>query len=166
MSKIFDNSVEWNNETKHITGLPRPFSIISKEFREKARDRFFIARKVPVPWQTIPKFHLEPMLFLGVVVEHEKLIYAENNICPYCGIKFDKNDQCIRWNIPVDLEDRKAALIRSDRYPFHFECMDQARKFCPHMKKTKDSEFEIGTQKELIKHTLDEVETRYSGWDV
>ena len=39
--------------------------------------------------------------------------------------------------------------VFSDIHPFHLECMKQGRIFCPHMKETKDEEFEVGTFKEL-----------------
>jgi hypothetical protein len=49
------------------------------------------------------------------------------------------------------------SLVKSDSHPFHFECMKQARMFCPHMKKTKDSEFETGKYSELREKCMQEL---------
>jgi hypothetical protein len=93
---------------------------------------------------------------LNVNKTNESLIFIENR-CAYCGASFIGDESCIRWKIPSDMKKETNSLVKSDSHPFHFECMKQARIFCPHMKKTKDSEFETGKYYELRNNCINEL---------
>lgn len=156
MNKYFHNSVKWSQENKNQLGLPRPFALISKEFKDKAIDKYHIPKRVPIPWQSIPIFDPKTKTALNVNKANESIIFIENR-CAYCGVSFVVDELCIRWKIPLDMKKQTNALVKSDSNPFHFECMKQARIFCPHMKKTKESEFETGTFIKLKENCLNEL---------
>ena len=156
MSKYFNGAVEWNEQNKNIRGLPRPFGKVSREFKNKVIDRYHIPKIIPVPWQSIPIFDIETLVPLNVNKTNESLIFIENR-CAYCGASFIGDESCIRWKIPSDMKKETNSLVKSDSHPFHFECMKQARMFCPHMKKTKDSEFETGKYSELREKCMQEL---------
>lgn len=142
MSKYFDNSEEWSEEKIFNVGLPRPFAKVPKIFlNTPSIKKMRLAKKFPVPWQSFPKFHGNT---LGIVFENEDRIYIDS-LCPYCGIRFNNEEICIRWTATDSIPSREGPRIFSDSYPFHIECMKQARIFCPHMRETKDEEFEIGS---------------------
>ena len=156
MSRYFDGASEWTEKDKDTSGLPRPFKRISKAYKEKVIDKFTIARIVPIPWQSIPVFSEETGQPLSVNRENEKNLFLQNK-CPYCGIEFSDKEKCIRWMIPSKVKRETNALVNSDSFAFHFECMRQARIFCPHMKKTENSEFETGIFVDLRKKCMDEL---------
>ena len=156
MNKYFNNSNKWSQENKNQLGLPRPFAIISKEFKQKVIDRYHIPTRVPIPWQSIPIFNTETLTALNVNKANESIIFIENR-CAYCGVSFVSDELCIRWKIPLDMKKETNSLVKSDSHPFHFECMKQARIFCPHMKKTKDFEFETGKYYELRENYINEL---------
>lgn len=104
---------------------------------------------MPVPWQSVPVF-TEEGAFFNVIEDNEKKIY-QNNLCPYCGIKINDNEKSVRWVLESNDANTIGPRIFSDNMPFHINCMKQARIYCPHMKKTIDSEFEYGKYKNLKK---------------
>jgi hypothetical protein len=140
MKNIFLKPVFWNEKNKDKEGLPRPIAITTYNYSEYRR--LGLAKKVPIPWQSKPAFKEKMLLSLNI--ENENKIY-KNEVCPYCGIKFQNNDNTIRW-ITSDFKKvtEIGPVVFSDFYPFHIECMKQARTFCPFMKKLKDIDFEKG----------------------
>lgn len=140
MSKIFDNSVPWNENTKNILGLPRPFFMVGRYWR-KRKNKIYLTKKIPIPWQSFAVFNESQML--GLDEKNEQLVY-KNNLCPYCGIKIEKNEYVIRWTNKKFTDSSVGGKVLSDIHPFHIECMRQARIFCPFMRMTTDEEFEFG----------------------
>ena len=51
---------------------------------------------------------------------------------------------------------KKGPNVFSDNYPFHIECMKQARIFCPRMRQTENSEFEYGRYQDLKENFLND----------
>lgn len=149
---IFTNSQKWSEYKKDITGLPRPFYIVNDLFLKKIS--FRLAKKIPIPWQSLPIFNEKTEIVFNVIEENEKLVIYEG-ICGYCGVKFNDYDSCSRWTIEIGIpgfDGKKTANVFSDNYPLHKECMRQARIFCPFMKLRNDTEFEFGTFLKLKKH--------------
>jgi hypothetical protein len=150
--KIFINSEKWSEYNKDTTGVPRPFYILSNFFLKNAP--FKIAKKIPVPWQSLPIFNDETLTVFNVIEKNESLVISDGR-CGYCGIKFKDFDSCSRWTIErgtPSIDGKKGPNVFSDNYPLHKECMRQARIFCPFMKLRNDTEFEFGTFLELKKH--------------
>jgi hypothetical protein len=150
--KIFTNSKKWSKSNNTLIGLPRPFYIVSDFFIKKVS--FRIAKKIPVPWQSLPIFNEDTLVVFNVIEENESLVVSDGR-CGYCGIKFDDYDSCSRWTIErgtPSLDGKRSPNVFSDNYPLHKECMRQARIFCPFMKLRNDTEFEFGTFLELKKH--------------
>jgi hypothetical protein len=142
MSKYFLKNLIWNENTKNTTGLPRPYTDVPKSFWRLKNKSFYLHKKIPIPWQSIPIFD-KKMTVLNVIQENEKKIYEEN-LCPYCGVVINSNEISIRWKEHKGIPNNLGPRVFSDLHPFHIECMEQARIFCPFMRKTKDSEFEYG----------------------
>jgi hypothetical protein len=142
-NKYFDGAHKWEEKDENTIGLPRPFAIpIRKD----------LAKKVPIPWQSLDRF--ESYGHLGLNLKNEDLVY-KNNLCSYCGIKIKKEEIVIRWiNAPVEITSRKGPKIFSDFHPLHLNCMEQARIFCPHMRKLQDSDFELGKFKKLKQNAI------------
>jgi hypothetical protein len=150
--KIFTNSKKWSKSNKTVVGLPRPFYIVNDFFLKKIS--FRLAKKIPVPWQSLPIFNNETLTVFNVIEENERLVVSDG-ICGYCGVKFNEYDSCSRWIIELgfpSLDGKTSRNVFSDNYPLHKECMRQARIFCPFMKLRKSEEFEFGTFLELKKH--------------
>lgn len=144
MKKIF--GLPWTQLTSTTTGLPRPYYDVPKARRLTPKG--MLAKRIPIPWQTIPLFH-NPNRQLGVLVEHESKTHTEY-LCGYCGIGFTENEVCVIWvTYPTNTAERKNRVY-SDHFPLHVECMSQARAFCPHMKLTEDSEYEFGLFSQLL----------------
>lgn len=150
MKKYFNNSFEWSkNGIDHI-GLPRPFFTISKDFAKLFN--FKMPKKVPVPWQSFPGVYAEQIKgFFSIILTNESQVY-NNNLCAYCGIKILNDENCIRWTNSQGKPSEEGPAVASDSHPFHFECMKQARIFCPHMKTQTDDTFEVGTFESLRKN--------------
>jgi hypothetical protein len=144
MKNIF--KVLWNEKTKEILGLPRPYIVTDPKFYQQ-KGLPYISKKIPIPWQSKPNMTVRP---IDLIIENEDLIY-KNKICPYCGIKFKEQEFVIRWMAIDAMPTEIGPRVFSDSYPFHIDCMKQARIFCPFMKDTKDSEFEHGVYNELCK---------------
>jgi hypothetical protein len=144
MKNIF--KVLWSETTKDFIGLPRPYVTTDPKFG-KLGDLIYLTKKIPIPWQSKPNMNDRP---IDLIPENEESVY-KNKLCPYCGIKFNDSQEAIRWQsndaIPTEIGPR----VFSDSYPFHIECMKQARTFCPHMRNTKDFEFENGVYSKLYK---------------
>ena len=135
---------------KNTTGLPRPWALTAG-----AKTNEQLAKKVPIPWQSVPNFKTLGVLGLNIV--NEKSVY-ENGLCPYCGIKLNDNETTQKWTPTlVELTTELNGKVFSDFYSFHLECMDQARMFCPFMKKLKDKNFKIGLHKDLKQEALSDV---------
>lgn len=136
MSKnIFDGAHQWKEEDVNTVGLPRPFAI---------PNRWNLAKKVPIPWQSKDKFKSTGKL--GLNESNESLVF-DNNLCPFCGIKIEDNEIVYRWitaPAEISMPDASTRIVYSDYFPFHEECMYQARTFCPRIRLLKDSDFEIG----------------------
>jgi hypothetical protein len=150
--KIFTNSEKWSKSNKDIIGIPRPFYIVSDFFLKNAP--FKIAKKIPVPWQSLPVFIEKKIVVFNVIEENEALVISDG-ICGYCGVKFNDTDNCSRWTIEKgtpSIDGKKGPNVFSDNYPLHRECMRQARIFCPFMKLRHEKEFEYGIFLELKKH--------------
>jgi hypothetical protein len=162
MRKYFKPGFFWNKETKDSVGLPRPAFKVPEKFRFFKNHRlplkndFFIHKLVPVPWQSKPIFNENKQAF-SVIEENEKLVYI-NKVCAYCAVKFLDNDKCTRW-VGADLlespNDRQGPRVFSDTYPFHIECMEQAKIFCPFMRFREDQEFEYGKFIDLEKKAIE-----------
>ena len=150
--KIFTNSKKWSESNKSITGLPRPFYLVDNFFLKKAS--FKLAKKIPVPWQSLPVFIEKSLTVFNVIEKNESLVVSDG-ICGYCGVKFNDYDNCYRWVIEKgtpSADGKRSPNVFSDNYPLHEECMKQARIFCPFMKSRNSIEFEFGTFLELKKH--------------
>jgi hypothetical protein len=150
--KIFTNSEKWSKSNKDKTGVPRPFYIVSDFFLKNAP--FKIAKKIPVPWQSLPVFIEKNLIVFNVIEENEALVISDG-VCGYCGIKFNDFDNCSRWTVEKGkptLDGKIGSNVFSDNYPLHKECMKQARIFCPFMKTRNEKEFEYGVFLELKKH--------------
>lgn len=142
--KIFDNSSKWSQSNKNATGLPRPFYVVDSSFLKKIS--FKLAKKIPVPWQSLPIFDEKTSTVFNVIEENEILVFS-NKICGYCGVKFNNNDNCSRWIVErgtPGFDGKTTPNVFSDNYPLHHECMRQARIFCPFMKLRGEEEFEYG----------------------
>ena len=127
---------EWSEDNEELSGLPRPYA----KFGNGLPNPFNFPPKTPIPWQSMPNL---AMGILGLNIENEKKVWKES-LCPYCGLGFEPEETSIRWTTidkPITLD---GSRVFSDLHPLHMECMRQARIFCPHMKTTKDTEFEIG----------------------
>jgi hypothetical protein len=143
--KIFTNSKKWSKSNSKIVGLPRPFYAINDFFLKVPS--FRLAKKIPVPWQSLPVFDKEKITVFNVIEENESLVISDGR-CGYCGIKFNAYDDCSRWTIEKgtpSLDGKTSSNVFSDNYPLHKECMRQARIFCPFMKLRNETEFEYGT---------------------
>lgn len=145
MFKYF-NEIAWSEQTKNNTGLPRPFYIIPS-FLHKKNKKFYLHKKVPIPFQSIAKFTESQLLNLNK--ENEEVV-VNNELCPYCGIKIDNEEQCIIWTTYNIGFSNNHSVVKSDVYPFHLECMKQGRIFCPFMRTKKSNEFKIGKFSDLI----------------
>lgn len=141
MSKIFNDSLQWNENTKNILGIPRPFFIVHKFWR-KRKNKIYLSQKIPIPWQSIAVFDSSGQM-LGLDKEKEQLVY-KNDLCPYCGIKIEQSEYVIRWTNENFTDYSDDGKVFSDIHPFHIECMKQTRIFCPFMRTTIDKEFELG----------------------
>jgi len=137
-NNIFNNAHQWKKKDVNTLGLPRPFA------KPNRKD---LAKKVPIPWQSEDCF--DSFNHLGLNVKNENKVYVYN-LCPYCGIEIKNTEIVIRWKtIDINQLSKKETLVYSDIHPFHIECMKESRIFCPHMKKLKDEDFEIGKYKDL-----------------
>ena len=147
-NKYFKNAIEWSEENTNIKGLPRPFAYTDPNGKNKKNvKKLKLAKIVPIPWQSKSNFINNGFLLINE--KNEKQIYS-NDLCPYCGLKINKKELSIRWKT-VNLKElvNKPTLVYSDIHPFHIECMQQGRIFCPFMKKLNDEDFEIETFEQL-----------------
>jgi hypothetical protein len=134
----FKNSWQWREEDVDTIGLPRPFAF---------PNRRGMAKKAPIPWQSEDRFASGG--HLGLNLKNEDKVFDED-LCPYCGIKINNEDVVIRWNTQdLVLFNRDSRWVYSDLHPFHIECMDEGRIFCPFMRKLKDKDFETGKYVDL-----------------
>jgi len=144
MNNIFKNAKQWTEEDKNFIGLPRPFVNMLKDLPLKMK-MFKLAKIIPIPWQSKAMMHEDDPVF-NIIYENEDRVIPEN-ICGYCGINISDDEYVVRWtdkNIIVINNRVQEPRASSDTMPMHLECMKQARKICPHMKKTKDNEYEYG----------------------
>jgi hypothetical protein len=145
--KYFDNAHRWQESDIDTVGLPRPFATPTRKG---------LAKKVPIPWQSEDRF--ESLGHLGLNLKNEDRVYLEN-LCPYCGIRINDKEIVTRWfTCELILVNRDHRWVYSDLHPFHIECMKEGRIFCPHMRKLKDEDFEIGTYEELKINAIRDVE--------
>ena len=159
MSKYFDDGLKWSEENKNIIGLPRPYSEPDESIYFHG-DRFFVHKKIPIPWQSMPAKDLDRPIDL--ILENEKRVMAEG-LCGYCGIKFLSEDNVVRWISFDKMATEIGPRVLSDSYPFHLECMKQARIFCPHMRETEDIEFEYGVYNKLLENFNNSLEKILKG---
>jgi len=142
-NKYFDGTHLWQENDVNTIGLPRPFATPTRKD---------LAKKVPIPWQSEDRF--ESLNLLGLNLKNEDIVY-EKNLCSYCGIKIKNNEITIRWiSAPLALTSREGPKVFSDFHPLHLKCMEQARIFCPHMRKLQDSDFETGKFKKLKQNAV------------
>jgi len=149
-NKYFDGVNKWEENDVNKVGLPRPWAT------SKRKD---LAKKFPIPWQSEDRF--DSLGHLGLNQNNEDIVY-EKNLCSYCGIEIKNKETVIRWiNAPLALTFREGPKVFSDFHPLHLDCMEQARIFCPHMRKLQDSDFEIGKFKKLKQDAInDAIKTR------
>ena len=142
-NKYFDGSHQWQESDIDTTGLPRPFATPTRKD---------LAKKVPIPWQSEDRFASAG--HLGLNLKNEDRVFEEN-LCPYCGIQINNNEIVTRWNTQdLVLFNRDDRWVYSDLHPFHIECMDEGRIFCPFMRKLKDKDFEIGEYSNLKRNAI------------
>lgn len=142
---VFSN-IEWSNSFKNFIGLPRPFSKVLQKHRINSK----LAAKVPVPWQSAAENN--DMMFLKIIQENEDIVYYKN-LCSYCGIKINDEEDVIRWKNPhLSKIQPDGNFVFSDIHPLHLECMKQTRIYCPGMRKRIDEEFEYGIYLDLKKN--------------
>ena len=145
-NKYFDGAHRWQEDDVDTVGLPRPWAT------SKRKD---LAKKFPIPWQSEDRF--ESMGHLGLNLKNEDRVYIEE-LCPYCGIKINNEEIVTRWfTCELVLVNRDNRWVYSDLHPFHINCMEESRIFCPHMRKLKDEDFEIGIYKKLKKNAIKDV---------
>jgi hypothetical protein len=150
-NKYFKNSIEWSENNTSVKGLPRPFAYTDPNgTNTKNVKRVKLPKIVPIPWQSKSNFINNG--FLNLNIDNESLIYR-NNLCPYCGIEINNDEITIRWKSDHLSEIKENGFfVFSDIHPFHLECMNQGRIFCPFMKKLKDENFEIDIFETLKEH--------------
>jgi thioredoxin 1 len=145
-NKIF-NDLEWNESLRDFTGLPRPFSKVLKKHRIKLN----LSAKVPIPWQSAAKNN--KLSFLNIIQENEDIVHYKN-LCSYCGIKINNEENVVRWKNPhIDQIKMSGKFVFSDIHPLHLKCMKQTRTYCPGMRKREEEEFEYGIYSELKKNS-------------
>jgi len=145
-NKVFSD-IEWNESFKNFIGLPRPFSKVLKKHRINNK----LSAKVPIPWQSRAKNDEDG--FLRLIQENEDIVYYKN-LCSYCGVKINNDENVTRWKSRNLNEVRHGGqFVLSDIHPLHLECMQQARVYCPGMRKRNEEEFEYGTYLELKKNS-------------
>lgn len=152
---MIKNSIEWSEEITSKTGLPRPFAYTTK--KSTKNKKYSLPKTVPIPWQSKPAFKTGGLLNLND--ENENKIYDED-ICPYCGIKIEKNQESVRWHTSqIAKLIKKRDFVFSDIHPFHKECMKEGRTFCPFMKTLNDNDFEYNNYTTLKQKAIIEKET-------
>jgi hypothetical protein len=157
---VFFNAKEWTKENSNILGLPRPTFEVPKEFAKNkpigskliSKTKLYLHKKIPIPWQSEPVFNGLQQLTLNV--ENEEKVYKEGR-CAFCGILFIAEESAIRWTTVKGIPNPTGPNVFSDNFPFHQECMKQARRFCPFMRTTINEEFEYGPF-ELLRLKADE----------
>ena len=143
MNKNIFEGIEWNESHRNFVGLPRPFSKVKKTHRKMSK----LADKVPVPWQSAAINNING--FLRVIQENEDIVYYKN-LCSYCGIKINDDQNVVRWKNPnTDKIKSDGNFVFSDIHPLHLECMKETRTYCPGMRKRKEKEFEYGNYSNL-----------------
>ena len=148
-NKVFGN-IEWSSFTRNYLGLPRPFSKVSENYRIKLK----LGAKVPIPWQSAAKNEGET--FLRIVQENEDIVYYKN-LCSYCGIKINDNENVVKWNNPnMNKITHDSNFVFSDIHPLHLECMKQTRIYCPGMRERIEEEFEYDLYSNLKKKSKEE----------
>lgn len=144
------NNVEWNDSYIGFVGLPRPFSKVLKQHQISHN----LASKVPIPWQSRAQNNQDG--FLKIVQENEDIVYTKN-LCSYCGITINNEDDVVRWkNKELEKIRHDGRFVLSDIHPLHLNCMKQTRVYCPGMKKKKEEEFEYGKYIDLNKKAKSE----------
>jgi len=148
-NKIFSN-IEWNESFRDFTGLPRPFSKVLKHHRINRK----LSAKVPIPWQSAAKN--DERTFLRIIQENEDIVYYKN-LCSYCGIKINNEENVVRWKSPyIDKIMHDGDFVLSDIHPLHLECMKQVRIYCPGMRQRIEKEFEYGIYLNLKQKSQEE----------
>lgn len=123
------NNAEWNESHIGFVGLPRPFSKVLEQHQISQS----LASKVPIPWQSRAQNNQDG--FLRIVQENEDIVYSKN-LCSYCGVKINNDDNVVRWkNKELDKMKHDGRFVLSDIHPLHLNCMKQTRVYCPGMKK-------------------------------
>lgn len=145
--EVFGN-IEWNENSSNNVGLPRPYSKVLPINRKRHK----LAAIVPIPWQSWAKNDQER--FLSLIQENEDIIYYKD-LCSYCGLKINDDQEVVRWNSPKINEIRHdGSFVFSDIHPLHIECMKQTRIYCPGMRKRKEEEFEYGKYYKLKNNAM------------
>lgn len=158
MRNIFNNSTTWEDKDKNTTGKNRPFVELDDDFIKSLK--FRIAKKIPVPWQSMP--YLKDGGVFKIIYDNENLV-VKNNLCGYCGIAILDDELVVRWtnkNFLVINENIQEPRVTSDIMPMHKECMKIARVFCPHMIKTSEDEYEYGLFKDLKNNALKDIKDK------
>ena len=129
-NKYFEGANKWQENDVETVGLPRPWAT------SKRKD---LAKKFPIPWQSGAKNDQER--FLKIIQENEDIVYYKN-LCSYCGIKINNEENVVRWKSPhINKITHSEHFLFSDIHPLHLECMRQTRIYCPGMRKRIETEF-------------------------
>jgi hypothetical protein len=158
--EIFDDR-QWSYENSKKIGLPRPHANPPIEDQFTQNGERHLAPRVPMPWQTEPDYRFDKKIgkFVLLIAEREKEIYVQD-ICGYCAVKFQPDDEAVIWTNYDKIISVNGARVYSDYHPFHLDCMEQTRIFCPHMRKTNDSEYKYGKYFELKIEILKYLESK------
>jgi hypothetical protein len=157
MSKYISKDFFWNKDLINYVGSPRPSLNVPQSFwnrkkilanGKKVKGKFYLHKIIPIPWQSKPVFDEITRVVFNVIEDHESLVY-KNNLCSFCGIKINNNEECIRWTDINSNPFEVGPRVFSDNHPLHFDCMKQARVYCPYMRSLDNSEFEIGEYNKL-----------------
>lgn len=132
-------------------GMPRPKQNVIEKLWHRNGERY-LAKIVPIPWQSMAKFNEDGSFRVNVRNEHK---IFRMNLCPYCGIEINKDEFCVRWLSP----DKHSSIITegrvpSDVHPFHIECMKEGRIYCPFMRDEPEEHFEYGVFSDLKSNAL------------
>lgn len=132
-------------------GMPRPKQNVIKELWKQG-DKKYLAKIVPIPWQSIASFDTNGAFEVNVRNEHK---IFRMDLCPYCGIKIENNEYCVRWLSPDKVSNViTGTRVPSDVHPFHIECMKEGRQYCPYLREQPESNFAYGEFKKLKNDAL------------
>lgn len=128
----------WIERFKDYKSFKRPIVVVPENFNTELS----IGKQFPVPWQSVPVFGPKGAVF-NIIENNEEKTFTDN-LCGYCGIQININENVVRWTNMDSKPSHKGVRVFSDHLPMHKKCMKKARVFCPYMRKRLDEEFEYG----------------------